>query len=47
MAVISAASARAISGIFSGHRVAVQTWYEAATLYNSLWEQGLIIRVRF
>lgn len=43
--ITSALSARAIDGVTNGRRVKVKTWYEAATLYNSLWNECLIYRV--
>ena len=39
-------STHAAAGVPRGHQVKVKTWYDAATLYNSLREQGLIVRVR-
>jgi len=42
----SALSTRAVVGVPGGHQVKVKSWYDAATLYNTLWDQGLIIRVR-
>jgi len=42
----SVLSTRAVVGVPGGHQVKVKSWYDAATLYNSLWDQGLIIRVR-
>lgn len=42
----SVLSTRAVSGVPHGHQVKTNTWYDAATLYNSLWDQGLISRVR-
>jgi len=44
--ISSVLSTHAISGIPRGHQVEVNTWYDAATLYNSLLDQGLITRVR-
>ena len=44
--VPSALSTRAVVGVPGGHQVKVKSWYDAAMLYNSLWDQGLIIRLR-
>ena len=44
--ITSILSTHAIAGISNGHQVAVGTWYEAAILYNRLWNEALIIRVR-
>jgi hypothetical protein len=44
--VTSILSTRAISGVPHGHQVKVKTWYDAATLYNSLLDKGLVTRVR-
>lgn len=43
---ISVLSTGSITGVPHGHQVKVKTWYEAATLYNSLWDKGLVARVR-
>lgn len=42
----SVMSTRAVVGVPGGHQIKVKSWYDAATLYNSLWDQGLITRVR-
>jgi len=42
----SALSTRAVVGVPGGHQVKVKSWYDAAILYNSLWDQGQIVRVR-
>lgn len=44
--VSSVLSTNAISGVPHGHQVKVNTWHDAAVLYNSLWEKGVITRVR-
>jgi len=44
--VASVSSTRAISGIPHGHQVRVKTWYDAAKLYNSLWDKGFIERAQ-
>jgi len=46
MLVVSALSTRAVQGVAHGHQMKVKTWYEAATHYNSLWDRGVITRVR-
>ena len=38
-------STHAIAGVPDGHRVKLDTWCDAANLYNTLLEQGLIVRV--
>jgi hypothetical protein len=44
--VPSVLSTGAIVGVPGGHQIGVKAWYDAAMLYNSLWDQGLIKRVR-
>ena len=39
-------STHAVAGVPGGHQVQVKSWHEAAMLYNSLLDKGLIIRVR-
>ena len=43
---ISVLSTGSITGVPHGHQVKVKTWYEAVTLYNSLWDKGLVARVQ-
>lgn len=35
----------AVAGVFGGRYVKVDSWYDAATLYNKLYHQGQIFRV--
>lgn len=44
--VASELSARAVVGVPGGRRIKVKTWYEAASIYNSLLDEGIISRVR-
>lgn len=43
--ITSARSTRAATGVPGGHQLKMKTWYEAATHYNSLYEQDRIRRV--
>ena len=45
MLVTRILSTQAIAGVPDGHRVKLNTWCDAANLYNTLLEQGLIVRV--
>lgn len=42
----SVLSTRAVTGVPGGHQIGEKSWYDAAMLYNTLWEQDLIKRVR-
>jgi hypothetical protein len=35
----------AVSGVAGGHYIRMESWFEAATFYNKLYQQGKIIRV--
>jgi len=44
--IASASSTRAVVGVTGGHQIKAKTWHEAATLYNTLYHKGSIVRVR-
>jgi hypothetical protein len=46
MRMCSESADNAVAGVVGGHRMRVKGWFEAVALYNVLYRQGNIIRVR-